>query len=362
MSHVFARPLALAALVLAAGSPLTAKAPLTAERAFRGGSTAVIEGLTVSAAATTNLGFVNLSPKANRCSLAVTGAGGAALLPATTWTLRAFEERPLLDVFEGLVEYYDGAAAKATISCQGAFSTFALLADAEGEALRTIAAEERFAAPAAEVSAPSCAMSKALTAKVACTAGAICLDAEGLVHEPAPPPGPPLPVGRVAFAAPAGTASRLVLSMDVKVGPWFADEPSGKHLIYWFVVNKNPDMPGLLYFRGPNKNEAFARHGMQVPHARKIKVIKKWAAEVGHTYHVVNDYDMAAGRYTVTITDAATGEVEVVLTSRPNVSSYVVKRGSKFLIDMGFYPGKVPTEVPSYGWRYSNVHVEAFVR
>ena len=353
--------LALAALALAIGSPLAAQELRGAERAFRGGSTAVIDGLRVSAAATTNLGFVNLAPTANRCSLAVTGADGAPLLPSTSWTLRAFEERPLLDVFEGLVEFYDGAAAKATLSCQAAFSTFAVLADADGEALRTIAAEEAFA-PAAEVAAPRCAMAKALAAKVACTAGAICFDAEGLVHEPAPPPGPPLPVGRVAFAAPAGTASRLVLSMDVRVGPWFADEPNGKHLIYWFVVNKNPDMPGLLYFRGPSKNEAFARHGMQVPHARKIKVIKKWAAVVGRTYHVVNDYDMAAGRYTVTITDAVTGEVEVVLTSRPNVPSYVVKRGSKFLVDMGFYPGKVPTEVPSYGWRYSNVHVEAFVR
>ncbi len=355
--------LAFATLALAAiGSPLAAQELRSAERAFRGGSAAVIDGLRVSATATTNLGFVNLAPKANRCSLAVTGADGAVLLPATSWTLRAFEERPLLDVFEGLVEFFDGAAAKATISCRDAFSTFAVLADAEGEALRTIAAEEAFAAPSAEVSAPSCAMAKALPAKVACSAGAICLDAEGVVHEPGPPPGPPRPVGRVAFAAPAGTASRLVMSMDVKVGPWFADETSGKHLIYWFVVNKNPDMPGLLYFRGPNKNEAFARHGMQVPHARKIKVIKKWTAEVGRTYHVVNDYDMAAGRYTVTITDVATGEVEAVLTSRPNVASYVVKRGSKFLIDMGFYPGKVPTEVPSYGWRYSNVHVEAFVR
>ena len=128
------------------------------------------------------------------------------------------------------------------------------------------------------------------------------------------------------------------------------------------MVNKNIDMPGLLYFRGPGKNEAFARHGIGLTHPQKIKVIKKWKAEVGRTYHIVNDYDMGASRFTVIISDAATGEVLTVLTSRPNLASYVIKAGSKFLVDMGFYPGKVPTEVPSYGWKYSNVHVEAFVR
>jgi hypothetical protein len=356
MSRLAARSFALSflALVVLAAAPLGARSSGTPERAFAGGSAVELRGLPVSAATTANLGLVNLAPAGNRCSLAFVGDDGTSPLPGITMTLRSFEERPLLDVFEGL-EALAGSEATAAISCDSAFSAFAVLADGSGEATRTIAAEKATPVLAARAFAPLA--NKALP----CSAGATCFDAEGVVHQPGPPPGPPMPVGRVAFPAPAGTAKRLVLSLDVKVGPWFPSEPSGKHLIYWFVVNKNPDMPGLLYFRGPGKNEAFARHGMQVPHARKIKVIKKWAAEVGRTYHIVNDYDMAGNRYTVTITDAQTGEVQVVLTSRPNVSSYVVKRGSKFLVDMGFYPGKVPTEVPSYGWLYSNVHVEAFV-
>jgi hypothetical protein len=356
MPRLVARSSALVVFVFAltlAAAPLAAQSPRVVERAFAGGSAVELRGLPVSAATTANLGFVNLAPMANRCSLAFVGEDGTDLLPSITMTLRAFEERPLLDAFEGL-EALEGGQATAAVSCDGAFSAFAVLADGAGEATRTIAAEK--AAPALAVRAFLPLANKAL----ACSAGATCFDAEGVVHEPGPPPGPPLPVGRVAFPAPAGTAKRLVLSLDVKVGPWFPSEPSGKHLIYWFVVNKNPDMPGLLYFRGPGKNEAFARHGMQLPHARKIKVIKKWAAEVGRTYHIVNDYDMAGNRYTVTISDAQTGEVQVVLSSRPNVSSYVVKAGAKFLVDMGFYPGKVPTEVPSYGWRYSNLHVEVF--
>jgi hypothetical protein len=80
---------------------------------------------------------------------------------------------------------------------------------------------------------------------------------------------------------------------------------------------------------------------------------------VGRTYHIVNDYDMAAKRYTVTIIDAQKGKVEATLQSRPNVASFVVKAGSKYILDMGLPFDLVPTEVPSYGWRYKDVHVEA---
>ena len=168
--------------------------------------------------------------------------------------------------------------------------------------------------------------------------------------------------GRVAFPAPAGTARRFRVSMDVTVGDWFPAEPHGKHLVYWFVIDKNFDMPGLLYFRGPGKNEVFARHGVGLTHARKIKVIKKFAVQTGRTYHVEQDYDMAGRRFRVTLSDPETGAVLVTLSSRPNVTSYFVKAGASFLVDMGFPPDTVDTEVPSYGWQFSNVHVEAFVR
>jgi hypothetical protein len=126
------------------------------------------------------------------------------------------------------------------------------------------------------------------------------------------------------------------------------------------VIDKNIDMPGLLYFLGPNKNEAFARHGVGLKHPQKLKIRKPFAAEIGHTYHLDNDYDMAGRNYTITITDVATGAVEVVLHSRPNVNLYTIKNNAHFLVDMGFFPDKVPTEVPSYGWKYANVHVEAY--
>lgn len=327
---------------LAAASPA-----ISPESAFRGGETVALRGLFASDAIQAHLAFVNLAKTGNRCTLALATADGLSLGPVVSLTLRAGERRPYLDVFEGLVSRL--TEAQATISCDQDFYAYALVADGDTGRRDVVAPEV------------STEASLALPAKVAtCPTGAVCFDAPGVVHIPAPPPG--APVGRVSFPAPAGVSKRLRSTVNVTVGPWYPQDPSGKHLIYWFVVSKNIDMPGLLYFLGPNKNEAFARHGMGLKHPQKIKVIKKFAAQVGHTYHVDNDYDMAGQTYTITVTDLATGAVAVALHSKPNVTSYTIKPAAKFLFDMGFYPGKVPTEVPSYGWKYANVHIEAYLK
>jgi hypothetical protein len=88
--------------------------------------------------------------------------------------------------------------------------------------------------------------------------------------------------------------------------------------------------------------------------------VAKFNGEVGKTYHEVNDYDLAARIYTVTISNQQTGEVYLTIRGTPNVSTFSVKANSRFLVDMGFPEGKVPREVPSWGWEYSNVHIESY--
>ncbi|MFL6236671.1 MAG: hypothetical protein ACJ76N_26315 [Thermoanaerobaculia bacterium] len=321
---------------------LAAAAPVTGgETTFQGGQTLALRGLFASDSIAANLALVNRAQATNRCTLALATADGTGLGPVVSLTLAPGETRPFLDVFKGRVSVL--TETRAAVSCARDFSAYALLADGDTGRLDVMAPE-----PSAE----------ALVAKedVPCPAGALCFDAPGLVHTPTPD----VPVGRVSFPAPAGTAKRFRLTIDVTVADWYPDDPSGKHLIYWFVIDKNIDMPGLLYFLGPSKNEAFARHGIGLKHPQKIKVMKPFTAQTGHTYHVDNDYDMAHGKYTVTITDTETGQVAVVLKSRPNVKSYLTKTGRDILVDMGFYPGLVDGEVPSYGWKYSNVHVEVY--
>jgi hypothetical protein len=320
------------------------------ENLFRGGQTLSLQG-------PTHLALVNLAPAGNRCTLSMTGADGSTLGPVTTLTLRGLETRPFVNVFarpsdpeSGLLgDAAESTEARAAISCEEDFYAYGLVADAATGRLERVAPQEESAA--GSLTAPAVPV---------CPAGATCFDAPGAVHVPAPPPG--VPVGRVTFPAPAGVAKRLRVSLDVTVADWYKQEPSGKNLIYWFVVNKNIDMPGLLYFRGPNKNQAFARHGMGLTHPQKLKIIKPFAAQVGQTYHVDNDYDMASQTYTITVTNMATGEVKVTLNGKPNVTSYTIKPGSNFLVDMGFFPNKVATEVPSYKWKYANVHVEAYMK
>ncbi|MES1211590.1 MAG: hypothetical protein ABUL63_04565, partial [Acidobacteriota bacterium] len=146
----------------------------------------------------------------------------------------------------------------------------------------------------------------------------------------------------------------------VTVGSWYTGDPDGKHLIYWFVVNKNLDLPGMLYFRGPDQYTAMARHGINLKHPQKIKIVQPFQATPGRTYRVENDYNMAAGTYIVTISDVATGEVKAVLNGVPNVTKYTLKAGDNFLIDMGFPEGAVPDEVPGYGWTWSDARIEVY--
>lgn len=326
---------------------------VTPDTQFQGGDTASLRGLHASESMQTDLTLVNLAKSRNRCTLTLADGNGAGIGPVVTLTLQALETRPFLNAFERLVGAEGVSDARATISCSEAFSAYGVLTDRShrdnGGRVDVVSPEASYDAIQA-LPAPA----------EACPVAAVCFDALGTVHIPEPPPGNP--VGRVAFPAPAGVAKRLRLSLDVKVGDWFPKEPNGKHLIYWFVINKNIDMPGLLYFRGPNKNQAFGRHGVGLTHPQKIKIIKPFFAQFGHTYHVENDYDMAGGAYTIKVTDVETGTLKVTLRGKPNLTSYNIKPGSKFLVDMGFPPGKVPTEVPSYDWVYSNVHVEAYLK
>lgn len=344
------RALRLSLALLVAAGVLPARA--ASSPAFAAGETAVLHGLAAAEGTTTNLVFVNRAAEPNRCELALADAGGGSLGPAITLTLRPHEERPFVDVFarpegETRAAAEKGSEAEGRITCTGSFDAFALVGRTAGGELELVRPDR------VEGAADSLSRIKAIDP---CANGADCFDASGVVHVPESAK----PVGRVTFPAAAGEIARFRTSLDVTVGQWYAKEPSGKHLIYWFVIDRNYYMPGLLYFRGPNKYEAFARHGMGLTHPQKIKVIKKWKAEVGRTYHVVNDYDMAGSRYTVTVSDAQTGQVLVTLQSRPNVGSFLVTAGAKYILDMGFPQDKVPTEVPSYGWKYSNVRVEAF--
>jgi hypothetical protein len=310
-----------------------------------------LQGLITDAARTVDVALVNLATTASQCTVSFSRATGAPLGAVATVSLNPLSHRYFTNVLSGLVDASGVSDARAQVSCTQDFYSYGVLKNgATGElALVQPAASGDSALGSGGPPPP--------TGGGCGSAGVTCFDAKGIVHQPSPVN----PVGRVTFAIPQGTYRRFKMSMDVTVGPWYAPDPAGKALIYWFVIDKNLDMPGLLYFRGPGSGgyTALARHGMGLTHPQKLKIVKPFQAQIGHTYHIDNDYDMGGHSYVITITDKASGEV-TVLNGAPNVSLYTTKAGQHFIIDMGFHENAVPDEVPSYNWLYQNIHIEAY--
>ena len=320
---------------------------ITSDNLIAGGKTASVQGFVSGSGRRADLTMVNLATVASQCTGALYLANGALLAGPATFNLKPLSTTSLTDVFTG------GAAAEVrlTMTCTQNFFTYGLLSDAATGEVTYLGPSGNGASGIGGSTTPT-----------GCPAGATCFDAKGIVHQPTPTHR----VQRVMFPAPAGVATRLRLTLDVTVGPWYAPDPAGKTLIYWFVINRNFDMPGLLYFRGPDpahpnleQNQVIARHGIELTHPNKLKIQAPFAAVIGHTYHVDNDYDMGRGVYTVTVTDTATGDVSAQLLGTPNVHSWTLKASDNLLVDMGF-TGTNPDEVPTDGWTYSNVHVEVY--
>ncbi len=330
-------PCLLAAGLVAAGALYagrTSPAPDSLHVA-RAHQTVSLPGLLSDRSRTTDLTLVNLGKSATTCTVSLAGT-------AETFVVKPRSQRALADVFSQV-----GAtglrAAEAAVSCDQPFYAYARITD-EATGRVTVATPVESVAEKRGNAGPR-----------PCGTGIICFETKGVVHEPTPAK----PVKRLAYGVPVGTWSRVKMELDVTVGPWYAPDPDGKHLIYWFVLNKNFDMLGMLYFRGPDSYTALARYGIHLTHPEKIKMVKGFKAVPGHTYHCENDLDMAGGTLTITVTDKGTGEV-TVLKDAANVPSLTTRQGDKFIIDMAFPEGKVPDEVPGFGWKYANVLIQAY--
>jgi hypothetical protein len=298
--------------------------------------TVSLPGLLSDSSRTTDLTLVNLARSAATCTVSLTGADGEAA--AETFSLKPRSQRDLADVFSQV-----GATgvreAEAAVRCDQPFYAYARIADG--------------ASGRVTVATPVLAKRGNAGPRI-CDTG-YCFESRGVVHKPTPA----VPVKRLAFGVPAGTWGRVKMSLDVTVGPWYPLDPDGKHLIYWFVLNRNVDMLGMLYFRGPDSYTALARYGIHLTHPQKIKLVRGFKATPGHTYHCENDLDMAGGVFTITVTDKGTGEV-TTLKGAPNVPSLTTRQGDRFFIDMAFPEGKVPDEVPGFGWTYANVQIQTY--
>ena len=317
---------------------------ITSANLFAGGKTQSLQGLTHAATRTTDMTIVGTSQLATSCTISLVRADGTQIAGTTTIQMKPLSSRYFVNIFNGLVDANGVADARAEVSCTVPFYAFALLADSSTGELSVIdpagSGESTLAVPGETAS---------------CASGAVCFDAKGIVHQPTPGK----PVGRVQFPLPAGTYTHLKLQMEVTIANWYPQDPSGKHLIYWWVVDRNFNMPGMLFFRGPDAYTALSRHGWGLTHPQKLTIQGGFHGEIGHTYRIVDDYDMKTGRLSITVTDLADNQVKQTLNGAPNIPSVTLAPGHKFIVDMGFKEGATPDEVPSFNWVYQNLHLEA---
>ena len=308
------------------------------------GDTLVLHRLAATSTLATDLTVVNLGHDTAQCTVSVFRTDGVAIGSPATISLKALSHRYFPRMFDslGTTGVVD---ARAHVSCTREFYTYGIVSN-------TANGEVAFAGPAGNGDSALFVPG----APQECPANAQCFDAKGTVHIPTRTD----PVGRVKFPAPDFTASRIRMTMDITVGNWYPRDPDGKHMIYWFVVNRNFDMLGLLFFRGPNDHSILIRHGVGLTHGGKFKVTKGFQGVPGRTYRVENDYDMSRSVYIVRIVDVATGEIKAEATDSPNIRRFPFGPNDEFISDMGLPEGKVPDEVPTYGWNYANVHIEVF--
>lgn len=311
---------------------------ITSENLIGAGKTAFLQGLISGSGRASDVVLVNVAQVASQCTAALNRADGSAVVAPVTLALKPLSSLLIKDVFAG----GNAVDARVSLSCTKEFFAFALLSDAA-------TGELAYIGPAA---------SGASTLRVPgqgaiCPPTAFCFDTKGVVHQPSTA----TPVKRVIYTPQPGTYSKIHMTLDVTVGPWWPTNPAALHMLFWLVKDKNFNMFGYGSLRGPATDQALLRHGIGLTHPQKIKVVQPFAPIAGRTYRLDYTYDTKTPFVELAIYDGAT--VVQRLTSLPNVGSFSFGAGENILVDMGF-PGTNPDEAPTFGWVYRDLHLELF--
>lgn len=157
---------------------------------------------------------------------------------------------------------------------------------------------------------------------------------------------------------------KLVLEWDVSVGPWHKKTPHGNHAMLWLHRGRfrSGTVANVNAF-GPKKN--FVKMNQNVDMGKQQNTNQKMgiALAANDTYHLRYTYDAANRLITTEIFDdgVLARKMEMKGTAQNRVISVPVfgysTKGAMFA-EFGHYPGQHFPEMPSFGWRYSNLRVE----
>lgn len=158
--------------------------------------------------------------------------------------------------------------------------------------------------------------------------------------------------------------SRLTMEWDVSVGPWHKKTPHGNHALIWLHRGRfrSGTVANVNAF-GPRKN--FIRMNQNVDMARGTNINQKVGLALANnkTYHVRYTYDAANREITTEIfSDGALLKKMQMKGTAQNrtlsVPAFGYSSKGALFAEFGHMAGQHFPELPSYGWRYSELRVE----
>jgi hypothetical protein len=321
-----------------------------------------LEGLLLNATRQTDLGVINLEDRALNCQITLYRADGSVLFgPWTNLAVQPRGHRYFANGLTGLAVSID--TVRGAVSCDGKYFPYALVLD-------TSTGETNFITPASlrsNLSPPGSVSPTPTVPPVVnptptpggggnnggnVTPGQTFTYTEnGVFHEATAAN----PRRRISFPFPKGLAyKKIEVEMDVFMAGWYSRIPDGIHGIFWLARNEHRSNTfAYITARGPNRNLLISMTNVDLAPGDTSRITKNGQLQAGHTYHYAYSYDTISRKLTCVITDHDGGAqfvLQQTITLRGNL---IVTEGNGFLMDIG----NILTEadVPSIGWKYSNL-------
>ena len=291
----------------------------------------------------TELVVMNLGRTGASCAVALVRADGSGTAEPMTVSLLPLSRLVLAGVLERMPAGTGGVRAEVT--CSSDFYAYAQSVDQE-------TGEMRIAGPSQPTDMLEAAFEKAFKAASTCSSGRMVCSRTGLVHTSSKNN----PTLSLSMTPPAGAYRSMRAKVDVLVNGWNPVNPRGAHGVMYLAVNKNYNLLGSVFLRGPGGNRVTLRHGFCDGAACKTKVEKPLDAEEGTIY--VFDYDYNPGRGTTNLRVTHKGKLVAQIQDKPNVRQFNIKKNDKVVIGLSNPFVNLRPEPASLSWRYLNLRVE----
>lgn len=307
--------------------------------------TLVVQGLEGSSSRTVDLVLVNLGDTAASCSASVKRADGSYLIRPVEIPVSPLSHLVFSNIFRGLAGGI--TEARAEVTCSNDFYVYALMADTETGRL-TVAGPSQSSDSLLSIpeevfkSAISCSDGSLLCAKL--------LGPEAFVASKA------TPTLALTMTPPVGAYSSMVAHVEAQVNGWNKTNVHGAHGVLYVVINRNKNLLGNVFLRGPGKNTVTLRHGVCPSGCQKSKVERGIPIELGATY--VFDYVYDPAHKTTDLRVTLRGQVIARIQDKPNVNKIHIDPGDKVVIGLSNPFVNSHEEPASLGWKYTNLRLE----